>query len=309
MESSFPCFEPSGWTPPDWLEPHLIPDGRFAKAYNALADDRRALLKSLIARHFALNQPPRSAFSTVEERFDLFTHSRRCEPVPFVLLLTDRDLDAPALFLAALMPALCARVPQVLVCRVGKKPDAPDSLLACCELAGQERVAALGPVLLQRLLADCAATGEPGVVLHPDTPAFRHILAQQALSEALDASALRLVGLRPPRACGLWRDAAHQFPPLDVALLYGLLNFDIGGVAPGSGGTPDEAAWRAFRATARDLDLVPQARLGRSGDGGHNGGQGRALVTVTEACLGQWRWPEIESGLFVRQRQIFSSTP
>jgi hypothetical protein len=160
-------------------------------------------------------------------------------------------------------------------------------------------------VLLQRLLTECAATGEPGVVLYPDTASFRHLLSQQSLAEALEASALRLVGLRPPRACGLWRDAAHQFPPLDVTLLYGLLNFDIGGVAPGAGGPPDEAAWRAFRATARDLDLVPQARLGRSGCGG----QGRALVTVTEPCLGQWRWREMEPGLFVRQRQIFSSTP
>jgi hypothetical protein len=300
MESSFPCSEPSGWSPPDWFEPHLIPDGRFAKAYNALTDDRRALLKGLIARHYVLNAPPSAVSTVATDSFALFTRRSVREPMPFVLLLTDRDLDAPALFLAALMPALCARVPQVLVCRVGKKSDVPDSLLVCCELSGQERVAAVGSVLLKRLLTDCAestaASGESGIVLYPDTQAFRHLLSQPALRAALDSSALRLTPLRPPRACGLWRDECHQFPPLDVALLYGLLNFDIGGVAPGAHKTvPDESAWKIFRNVPRDLDLLPQARAGR----------GRGGVTVTESCLGQWAWPELIPGFFVQQRQIF----
>lgn len=300
MESCFPCSEPSGWSPPDWFETHLIPDVRFAKAYNALADDRRALLKGLIARHFALNPPSPAASTSVTERFDLFSRRSIRGPAPFVLLLTDRELDAPALFLAALLPALCARVPQVLVCRVGKKSDVPDSLLVSCELSGQERVAAVGPVLLQRLLTDCAASGDAGVVLYPDTSAFRHIISQSALRAALDASALRLTALRPPRACGLWRDECHQFPPLDVALLYGLLNFDIGGVAPGARKAgPDEKGWKAFRAVPRDLDLLPQARAG----------QGRGLVTVTESCLGQWAWPELVPDFFVQQRQTFLPVP
>jgi len=300
MESRFPCFEPTGWSPPDWFEPHLLPDGRFAKAYNALADDRRALLKCVIARQYALWQPTQPISRAAEERFELFTRQRSQEPAPFVMLLMDHDLDAPALFLAALLPALCARVPQVLVCRVGKKSDIPDSLLVACELAGQESVAAVGPVLLQRLLADCAASGDPGVVLHPDTPSFRHMFAQPALAQALDASSLRLTALRPPRACGLWRDESHQFPPLDVSLLYGPLNFEIGGVAPGARkAVADETAWKHFHAAHRDLDLVPQARAG----------QGRALVTVTEACLGLWSWPELAPDLFVHQRQIFSTTP
>jgi len=299
MESRFPCFEPTGWSPPDWFEPHLIPDVRFAKAYNALADDRRALIKCLIARHFELMRPRQSLRSATEERFELCTRRRVEEPAPFVLLLTDHDFDAPALFLAALMPALCARVPQVLVCRVGKKSDVPDSLLVACELSGQENVAAVGPVLLQRLLADCAASNEPGVVLHPDTAAFRRILSQPALAQSLEASSLRVEPLRAPRACGLWRDTAHQFPPLDVSLLYGLLNFEIGGVPPGAHqAVPDETAWKRFHTVRRDLDLLPQARAG----------QGRGLVTVTEECLGLWCWPGLEPGFFVRQQQIFSTS-
>lgn len=288
----------SGWSWPEWLEPHLVSDSRFARAYGALADDRRALLKGVIARHFVQNPPAHALRQDVEERFGLFSRHVRKTPAPFVIILVDRDIEAPALFLAALMPALCARVPEILVCRLGKKSDASDAFLTSCELAGQEKVAALGPMLLQRLLAECAATGEPGVVLYPDTASFRHILAQPALCESVDASALRLVGLRPPRACGLWRDEASQFPPLDVALLYGLLNFDIAGIAPGGGGKRDEAAWSAFCATARDLDLVPQSRLGQ-------GFQGRASVCVSESCLGEWHWPEIGQDLFVRARLIF----
>lgn len=301
MESSIPWPEAASWTPPQWLDRHLIPDGRFARAYNALADDRRALLKGLIARHFVLNPPRHPQGSTLAERFDLFSQRSDRAPVPFVLVLTDALFDAPALFLAALMPALCARVPQVLVARLGSRSAMPDSLLACCELAGQESVAALGPVLLQRLLLACAASGEAGVVLHPDTPAFRRFLGHSALRAALDASRLRLVPLRLPQGAGLWRDVGQQFPAQDVSLLYGGLSFEEGGANPGRRSraiVPDEIAWKAFNTASRDLLLLPEARTG----------QGRAGVCVTEGCLGQWRWPELWPGLFLRERQLFSTT-
>lgn len=55
---------PSGpWTFPAWLEPRLLPDARFARAYERTGDQRRALLKGLIADHYALN-PPASARRT-----------------------------------------------------------------------------------------------------------------------------------------------------------------------------------------------------------------------------------------------------
>lgn len=300
MEFCIPDSEPSPWAFPAWLEEHQLPDDRFAKAYNALGDRRRALIKGLIARHYALTPPSGPAANSLTQRFELLEHTSLQEPAPFVLLLLDGQHDAPALFLSALVPALCARVPQVLVARLGQRSAVPDALLASCELCGQERLAALGPMLLQRLVQECATSGEPGLVLHPDTPEFRRLLGQKELRQALDAAPVRLVPLRVPQACGLWRDSSIDFPPEDVALLYGALPFEAAGAVPGmrSRTAPDEEGWRAFCEVRRHLLLVPPARAG----------QPRAAVTVSGECLGLWRWPELHPGLFVQERQIFLST-
>lgn len=300
MDFCIPGSEPSPWAFPAWLEEHQLSDARFAKAYNALGDQRRALIKGLIARHYALTPPCGPASSSATRRFDLLEHTSLQEPAPFVLLLLDGLLDAPALFLSALMPALCARVPQVLVARLGQRSAVPDALLASCELCGQERFAALGPMLLQRLLLECAASGEPGLVLYPDTPEFRRLLGQKELRQVLDAAPLRLVPLRAPRVCAIWRDSSIDFPPEDVALLYGALPFEAAGAVPGmrSRTAPDEDAWTAFCEVRRDLLLAARACAG----------QHRAAVTVSGECLGLWRWPELHPGLFVQERQIFLST-
>lgn len=300
MEPPIPDLESSAWTFPQWLEPHLVPDVRYARAYNALGDERRALIKNVIAQHYVLTPPVGPLWSSNSSRFGILERTTVLEPVSFVLLLLDASVDCPALFLAALMPALCARVPEVLVVRLGKRGAVPDSLLVSCELSGQERVAALGPLQIRRVLTDCACGGKPGVVLHPDTAEFRRLLEQSALRQAVDASCLRFVSLRAPRAAGLWRDTSLDFPPEDVALLYGGLPFETLGAIPGQHGrkAQDEAAWQAFNSVQRDLLLVPAARAG----------QGRAAVTVSGSCLGLWRWPGVHANTFVLQRQSFTST-
>ncbi|HWR05129.1 MAG TPA: hypothetical protein VN419_14075 [Humidesulfovibrio sp.] len=300
MELCIPGSEPSPWAFPAWLEDHQLPDARFAKAYNALGDQRRALIKGLIARHYVLTPPNGPASSSNTRRYDLLEHTSLREPAPFMLLLLDGLLDAPALFLSALLPALCARVPQVFVARLGQRSAVPDALLASCELCGQERLAALGPMLVQRLVHECAASGEPGLVLHPDTPEFRRLLGQKELRQVLDASPLRLVPLRAPRVCAIWRDSSIDLPPEDVALLYGALSFETGGAVPGmrSRTAPDEDALTVFCEIRRDLLLAPPAHAG----------QHRAGLTASGECLGLWRWPELHPGLFEQERQIFLST-
>lgn len=300
MEPPIPESESRALSVPAWLQERLVPDARFARAYDALGDDRRALLKSVIARHYALNPPLGTLHSCSTERLPLLERSVVCEPVSFAVLLGDESLDAPALFLAALVPALCARVPEVLAVRLGKRSDIPDPLLVACELSGQERLASLGPVQLERLVLDCAASEAPGVLLYPDTPAFLRLLARPRLRQALQTSPLRLVPLRLPRSAGLWRDSGQDFPPEAVSLLYGALPFEAQGVEPGQRGAaiPDASAWEAFRAVPRDLLLVPARRAGQS----------RAVLTVSGDCLGLWRWPELYSGVFVHQRQAFTST-
>lgn len=289
------CDPGTPWVPPAWLESRQFSDARFGRAYEALGDQGRALIKRAIALHFALD-PPRAALeSALVQRFPLMERQVREAPVPFALILTDALFDAPAFFLAALMPALAARVPLVLALRLGAPKAAPDALLAACELAGQERLAALGPVLLQRLLQDAAASGAPGVVLHPNTPAFLRILAQPVLRAALDASPLRLVPLRLPLRPGLWRDAPGELPGEDVALLYGALELEQGGVVrPGRRSASLAPDFAAF-ARGRELVLVPAARAADT----------PAAVCVGETCLGLWRWPQLSSMLFQARREAF----
>jgi hypothetical protein len=304
----------SAWTFPAWVEQHQLPDLRFAQAYDALGDDRRCLLKGLIARHYALNPPCGAPASRSVEGFELVERSVCREPVPFVLLLLDGALDAPSLFLSALVPALCARVPQVLAARLGPKADAPDPLLVACELAGLERVAALGPQLMQRLLGECAASGLPGLVLHPESPEFRKLLSQKELRQALDASPLRLAALRAPRNAGVWRDDPKDFPPEILRLFFGALPMECGGAEPGEAGgaksaarkpapgTSGRQAFAAFASTRRDLLLAPLARLGATPPA-----SGAAEVTASGACLGMWRWRELPPGIFTHERLAFTA--
>jgi len=308
METSPPRPSGAPWAIPSWLHARLIPDARFARAYDAVGDGQRALLKGLIADHFALN-PPAPALRTDCAQVLASGLALRsvAAPRPFVLLLADASLDAPALLLAALMPALSARVAEVLVLRLGARVGLPDGLLTACELAGQERVAALSPALASRLLSECAASGLPGLVLYPDTPDLRRIVQRPALRAQLDASCLRLVPLSPPRSLSLWRDAPGQFDPEVLAFLFAGQVFASGGAQPGRRSRtakavgPGDAAFSAFAATPRDLLLVPDARLGA--------GQPNARLVVGESRTGLWTWPELSPGLFARTAQTFASSP
>lgn len=297
MEPPIPDSTLGEWPFPAWLDQRQVSDFRFARAYNALGDERRALIKGLVARHYDLQrcEPVRVELG---EAFGIFDRKLSRHPLPFVLLLVDALFDAPALMLAALLPALCARVPQVLVARLGK--TAPDSLLVACELSGQERLATLGPVQLQRLLSDLASGDAPGAVIYPDTDAFRRVLGKPVLRQALERSPLRLLPLCAPRLPGIWRDAASDFPPGDVELLYGSLPFDEQGATPGLNGQcqPDDASWRNFAAVPRDLLLAPASRARES----------RAAVTSSGDCLGMWRWPQLQPPVFALERQIFLPT-
>lgn len=305
-----PSFTP--WTCPPWLTSRLIPDARFARAYDALGDQRRALLKGLIADHFALVPPvPTLRTQCTQQLVSGLMRHTSTAPRPFVLLLTDASLDAPALLLAALMPALCSGAADVLVLRLGARPGLsnglPDVLLTACELAGQERVAALSPALAVRLLSECAASGQPGLVLYPDSPDLRRILNRPALRAQLDASPLRLMPLRLPRSLGLWRDAPTQFDPERLGFFFGAHTFEAGGAQPGrrTRKAPHDASFSAFAATRRDLLLVPDDRLGA----GQSAGQPAARLVVGESRTGLWTWPELSQELFGVTTQAYTSAP
>lgn len=293
MEPPLPEHDPGPSPFPAWIEPLLVPDSSFSRAYAELGDRTRSLLKGLIARQYALCQPAAPLALSVRERHGDFAREYDLSPIPFALILVDAQLAAPAFLLAALLPALCARVPRVLVGWLGPRGDAPASLLTACELAGQERVAALGPVQGRRLLEHCAAFGRPGLVLHPETAAFSRLLLRAPLAERLADSPLRLRALRAPLHAALWRDAPNDPPAEDVALLYGALALESGG--PGCG--PDAQDWPAFCGRERELLLYPEGRQRPDGAG----------LAVSSGCLGMWRWPDLGTQTFLRRREVFTS--
>lgn len=292
------------WACPSWITPRLIADARFARAYDATGDQRRAVLKGLIADHYALTPPVTTVRTQCSQHFvSGLTRHESTRPRPFVLLLADESLDAPALLLAALMPALCSGAANVLVLRLGARQALPDVLLTACELAGQERVAALSPTLALRLISECALSALPGLVLYPDTLALRRVLGRPALRELLEASPLRLAPLRLPKALGLWRDAPAQFDPEVLEFLFGAHAFESGGAQAGRRvrKAPDLAGFNAFAATPRDLLLVPDDRLAA--------GQGAARLVVGHSRTGLWTWPELGPESFSVTTQAFTSAP
>lgn len=285
---------------PGWLEARLISDARFARAYHSQGDAGRGLLKRLIAAHYSLNPPSAALVST---RLDVLrsglTVASDATARAFAVILCDGGLDAPAFLLSALVPALCSGVPEVLVLRLGAAGGLNPATLAACELAGQERVAALGAAQTEKLLVHLAGCGQPGVLIHADTPAVRKLLSRPGLAPLLHCPNVRRVALPLPARVGLWRDGQEDFSPESVAQLYGPLPFEEGG--------PEDAesvpGFEAFAAIARDLLLIPDGRMNLL----HQLPEQGARVTVTRSQLGLWVWNRLPADAFLLRSTIFSS--
>lgn len=284
---------------PDWLEARLVPDGRFARAYDALGDSGRGQLKRIIAAHYALNPPSHALASTrMEVQRSGLSVATDASPLAYAVILCDGGLDAPAFLLPALVPALCAGVSEVLVVRLGGAGGLSRATLAACELAGQERVAALGAAQVQDLLAYLQAGGLPGVVLHADTPAVRRLFSRPGLGPFLGSGGISRVALPMPSLAGLWRDGGDDLPPKSVAQLYGTLPFEEPEGEPG-----EDRDFEAFAASPRDILLIPDARAGDLFVAPVQG----ARVVVCHSQLGLWTWNAIGPDRFLLRTTFFAS--
>lgn len=108
----------------------LLADKAFARAYDQVGERGRALLKTAIAELYALHPPLDRTGSTAGK------------PLDYALILVGPGFASPVRLLAALLPALTAGVDNVLVVLAGRGRTR-HSLLAACELAGQDRMASL----------------------------------------------------------------------------------------------------------------------------------------------------------------------
>ena len=133
---------------PSWIEGHLTEDGHFAAAYDALSDRQRGVCKVSMARLESLYGGILPECQTVRSEKQGRSYFSHTTPAPWALFLVGHAFTSPVRLLAALMPAVLAGVPDILVCRVreGAAP-APvvNAVLTSLELAGQETVADISP--------------------------------------------------------------------------------------------------------------------------------------------------------------------
>lgn len=143
---------------PDWLEARLVSDAAFGNAYDALAPEVRAHIKTAIARIAAVCGSP-DALQNRSARFmrQGFQFYEATRPVDWAVVFWDGEYAGPTRILAALLPALLAGVPNVLACRVAPKNSEsfPPAVLASLELAGQESAAELSPEEAVALAEHC----------------------------------------------------------------------------------------------------------------------------------------------------------
>lgn len=147
---------PAGPWPPV-LEAGRLDDAAFAAAYARVGDRQRAWIKTgLAALYAACGGPaPLAAGREACLGHDVRLWQRET-PLDFVLVACAAPFASPARLAAAVLPALCARVPEVAAVRVGGAWPKP--LLTTLELCGVESAfrlsrrdfAGLGPVLAAR---------------------------------------------------------------------------------------------------------------------------------------------------------------
>lgn len=145
---------------PDWLAPFLVSDDLFGVAYEATEPERRAWLKSSIARLFAMHGASSETWGRHERQWRQgFVTVAECQPVAWTVIVISQDYVSAPRLLAGLMPALLAGVRNILVVRVGDSAPWPDPILAALELAGQEAVVNLSEERLLSLFSEMQGQG------------------------------------------------------------------------------------------------------------------------------------------------------
>ncbi|GAB7022673.1 hypothetical protein [Salidesulfovibrio brasiliensis] len=160
-----------GFAFPRWLADRVPDDSRFADAYDSIAPERRALLKTCIARLWEWRGAERvSARQSIVDYRAGFTASDSVRPLDCAVIILDDSSPSPADLLAGLVPALAAGVLHVLALHVGS--GWTDAQLTALELAGQEDVAELAvdeaAACLQEIAGhgDCVAVCIGGALTH-----------------------------------------------------------------------------------------------------------------------------------------------
>lgn len=276
---------------PSWLLDAALSDTPFAEAFDAVDDARRALLKTAIARLTTVyGASPVASGSERRNYSNGFTLNRFVRPAHCAFIVIDQHVASPAALLAALMPALLAGVPDVVVVRiVGKKATQwPDSLLCAMELAGQELAADLTMEDFRALLADMSGSGMTCRLVLLGRPSQKLLAALAAQCN----QRLEFRFLSEPSSLAAWYDASFDFEAAAWAHPNAVRTCWI---------TDDEVdapgwdcvhgTWNEFVVQRNDAWLVPTDRM--------TGQQGAVAVILGPGEEGSWLYPELNLGYFL----------
>jgi len=189
---------------PVWLAERLVSDSELARAYESASPELRALCKHTLAvQHAFFGEAPDWEEQTLLRNAHGFQTRICSRPADWALVVFDADYASAPRLLAALMPALLARVPLVL-CISTPDPARPE-LLCALELAGQEQIYVLDAPQSLELVRDLAAQPGQGrlVLLHQGSLSTLRTVAYDAglpCWEERRAPVLRICGSKPNAA-------------------------------------------------------------------------------------------------------------
>jgi hypothetical protein len=272
---------------PEWINEFVVDDEAFARAYDAVPDNRRALLKTNIARLFEWYGPSRriSGREAVAWRggFDSVQFSA---PADYAVVVFDANLASPARLLASVVPPLACGVENVLAVRLGGD-EWPEPLLTGLELAGQELVTDMSLVRVKGMLEEMDASGATGVVLGLELG--------QGLFRSLrfPTRNIDFICLKCDREAVLWIDTDEPFDLDGLAFAHPDLSFAVHGAEialPPEGFRCEGNDFQDFLDSIREVAYAPASRVDEALD--------RARLVLGPGQEGCWVWPQLRPESF-----------
>ncbi|MFO8031850.1 MAG: hypothetical protein R6U22_04835 [Desulfohalobiaceae bacterium] len=274
---------------PAGLQDCLLPEQSFTEAYLGLQDLERAYLKQCIAQIFAWYGA--STALQQEQRLHWeqgFTSLSRSRPWPWVLILVQPGMRAPAPLLAAALPALLAQSKEVIVLQSAEQASWTPAQLCGLELAGLELVGAAASTLQQELLQGLQEQNGPGLVLE-----LGHGQKGLGFSYSLGSRG-QYLALSVPLQAGIWQDSTVQWDLQALRTAHPDLELESCRPrvesGPGPGEAPETSGAEGFLQKGWELLFLPDSMQGQALEHAR-----LVLGPGQEAC---WIWPGLEACLF-----------
>jgi len=268
---------------PDWLY-ELVPDDElFARAYEDISDQKRAWMKTSIARLYDWYGPQKDiAGASIRHWHSGFDTKQTFSAVDFAVVLFDGSLLSPTRLLAALVPALAGGVKNVLAARVAGGPWRK-AILTGMELAGQEMVVDVTEAQARRLFNELRDTGHTGAVtvLGPKAAVIK-------TSELQAASRISFWRPRFSRAAVVWMDDESSFDLETLAFMHPDIIFSVFGTEPelpADNFSYEGDQFDDFIAAIMDVAYLPANRMDRALE--------KAKVVLGPGQEGCWVWPDL----------------